>query len=270
MKKKTSLILVLILILFSSAADSYVKSCSTNLSDCCTTTDTLATGSVAYGVNCWEFAEGGYGWDKNAFTCDTRVQINPNKPCLVTCRDSVDKKCACSLSAACIDQCSDTVIGTCKRATFACSGASYSCATGGSPSVECRDTNECQNLCARECGRQTTCGANCGSCCTATCNQATYTQTQRDACIDACEGICKPNEEVCNVVSLLQLITALVGATLIIINAIWWIIADDPAARTSARHGIWYVIFGLIVVAVAMALVGTFTGVSITQCGLLS
>ena len=272
MNKKTSIILVLSLLLFSSAADSYVKKCPIELSACCATTDTLASDSVAYGTNCWEFAEGPYAWDANGFVCDAtnNVQINPSQPCLVTCKNKPDGSCGCSLSSACVDGCEETVVGTCTRATFACSGASYSCAAGGSPSVECRDTLECQSACAKECGRTTTCGADCGPCCVANCNQGTYTQTQKDACIDACEGISKPNEEVCNVVKLLQLITVLVAVALIIINAIMWIISDDPDARTSARHGIWYVIVGLIVVAVAIAIVGAFTGVSILSCSLLS
>jgi Na+-driven multidrug efflux pump len=82
--------------------------------------------------------------------------------------------------------------------------------------------------------------------------------------------LCKANEEVCNVVKLLQLITGLTAIALILINAIWYIVSDDPAARTSARHGIWYVIFGLIVAAAAFVLVGLFTGVSIASCSLLS
>jgi hypothetical protein len=277
MRKRTIVfILILTSLLFAGAADSFVKACKDTQSVCCdaAATNKLMSGSMGYGTNCWRYAEGPYAWDSNQFVCDSTVQINPNKPCVVTCKNKVDAattSCGCSLSSACIDVCSDAVMGICKRATFACSGAAYSCATGGAPTVECRDTEGCRDTCAAECGRITTCGRSCDTCCSQMqCNQATYTQTQREACLGACKGICKANEEVCNMVTLLQIITALVAAALLLINAIKWIISDDPEARTSARHGIWYVIFGLIVVAAAMALVGSLLGVSITSCNLLT
>lgn len=240
----------------------------------------LMSGVKAVGQHCWEYSEGPYdtspnAWDDNKFECTAPVsptpgfQVNVGKPCVVNCKESKTiKACKCYPVTACIDKCVEgSFIPFCTEVpSFECSTSpEYDCATASTkPFVRCDNTKTCKAACAQGCGRETTFGTRCDeNCNTITCNKATYTKNEKDNCMSACVSMCKANQEMCNLMMILDILAALIAAIMLAINGLNWIMSEDPESRAAARGGVNYVIVGVIVVLVGLALVSAILGVSI-------
>lgn len=150
--------------------------------------------------------------------------------------------------------------------------------TSGPPTPVCSD---CNLQCAKACGEATNCieigsaPMPCVDCCnTVTCaGYAAYNElacyiplgarAEACACENACIGTCKFNTSFCNMIILIVIAAGIMGAIMLLLLALKWIISDDPQGRTDARRGIWYVIVGIIIIMSATALVGTILGSNI-------
>ncbi len=231
----------------------------------------LSSGNTALFTHCWEYMEGPYGWDANSFQCNQDVQINPNHPCSVTCAYSLfDQKCKCSLVDACIDSCVDGVVtARCNELkNFACvSSPEYNCLDGAAPEVRCSNTRNCKAECAEGCGRETLCSENGEGCCLhSTCSKQSYNQEEHESCMEACTGMCEANEAMCNIISLLLVVSGFVAVVMLALNGVKWISAENAAARKDARDGVVYTILGVLVGLVALSLVAYLLGTTLT-CG---
>ena len=144
----------------------------------------------------------------------------------------------------------------------------FSCGDGKTPLVWCDpdDCDECMVLCAKECGKMTNCTSDatrrddrieeCAECCSdITCSiypEGSYAQY---ACSEACEGKCEFRSEFCQIIRLLQFLSIGLGVILLSINARRWMMSDNESARDSAKRGIMYVILGMIIIFISLALV---------------
>jgi hypothetical protein len=157
---------------------------------------------------------------------------------------------------------------------FSCNGA----VTDTNPIVSCKDCNDCKVACAQACGESTTCiataSATCEACCdSTTCGKGTYgaydfwncllvpcynSVQESCACKQACRGECEANTSFCNTIELLRLIAGIAAAIMLVIQALRYVMSDEPMDRQNAKEGIWYVLIGALLIMIASALVGYF------------
>jgi len=206
----------------------------------------------------------GYNKSYGGFTCDESVQINYNVSCLVECEyDPRINNCSCILRDTCAIKCLQGRESRCLYGDFICAGPHYRCANGDEPEVKCSTTKNCKYQCAAECGKRTTCTRDCEVCCNsgANCGKLLpypYTKEEFDVCMEACIGLCRANEELCNIIYILGGIAVAVSVFLIMVHGIRWMTADDFEGRQDAKRGIVYVFIGLILVMVAASLASYF------------
>ncbi len=141
----------------------------------------------------------------------------------------------------------------------------YSCWDGTTPTVQCsvalwtgfEDLSDCRLECAAECGRKTLLSDDCTNCTFAGQACGIYlpgSYVQR-ACNNTCVGVCESNKQFCGVIDLLRYSAMFVGVIMLILHGIKWMVSEDVEGRLDAKRGIVYVIFGLIVIVAASALV---------------
>jgi len=138
-----------------------------------------------------------------------------------------------------------------------CSGAE-ACNTGETPDAGFCISVQCPIKCAAECGKLTHCHSldrtQCRTCCSGE-KCAGYGSLELSACIESCTNTCLVNGDFCSMLDILRMLALGAGIILFSINGIRWMIAEDDQGRVEARRGILWVLFGLIVIAVATSLV---------------
>lgn len=205
-----------------------------------------------------------YGTAYGGFTCDSIVQVNAGVPCLVECRydDSINS-CSCALIDACATACVREEKSYCTYDYFMCMGNYYKCANGDEPEVRCSTTRDCRYQCAAECGKRTTCMNNCEACCNSAIacsrtNPIPYGDDEREVCNDACMGICRANEELCNIIRIAQGVAVASAILLIMVQGMKWMVSDDLEGRQDAKSGIGYVFLGLVLALLSTLLASYF------------
>ena len=144
----------------------------------------------------------------------------------------------------------------------------FSCMDGRTPIVWCdpKDCEGCMIRCAKECGDLTDCSfpggseediqSNCMTCChDNVCSKYDENSDELDACRLSCNSKCKFYSEFCNIITLLQILSPGIGIILLSINGIRWITSDDEESRDSAKKGVIYVIIGLLIIMISLAVV---------------
>lgn len=85
--------------------------------------------------------------------------------------------------------------------------------------------------------------------------------------MDSCVGTCLTNNEFCQMINLLRFIAIGIGVVLFAVNGVRWVISEDDQGRMEARRGLLWIVFGLIVVVVAVSLVNyIMTGNLVCRC----
>ncbi|MBN2013748.1 MAG: TrbC/VirB2 family protein [Candidatus Altiarchaeota archaeon] len=211
------------------------------------------------GIACLE-----YGQTYGGLTCDDSIQVNPNVPCLVECKyDESAAECSCTLVEACAMKCDAGPPAACVYDDFICMGLHYKCSNGAEPEVKCSNTVDCKYQCASKCGREATCSTDCENCCNSPlwCNKVSmyaYGNEEKKVCMENCMGVCRANEELCNVLYIIYGVAAGISILLIMFHGMKWMLSDDIEGRQDAKRGIAYVFVGLILIITAASLANYF------------
>ncbi len=142
--------------------------------------------------------------------------------------------------------------------------ADYTCKDGSTPNVRCSNAlwigyanlSDCVLECAAACGRRTLLNDDCENCTVSDmCSVYPVGSTMEMACSNTCFGVCESNKQFCGVIDLLRYAAMFAGVILLILHGFKWMASEDPEGKTDAKRGMAYVMFGLIVIVVASALV---------------
>ncbi len=74
------------------------------------------------------------------------------------------------------------------------------------------------------------------------------------------------NGQIYPLVDIVYGIAAGIAALMIILHGFKWLISEEPAERKEAKERIIYVLYGLIIIIIAVALVNTIYSASISRC----
>jgi hypothetical protein len=170
----------------------------------------------------------------------------------------------------------------------------FACGSGASPTIWCSYddfnsrfiTDDCAPKCAKGCGQLNSChtvaAQTCEQCCgtnspQSRCDGKGYGAYSWGACFfptslggkeacscqQSCIGTCEVNKDFCDVINLLKIVVGIAAAIIIAIHGVMWIKSEDAHGRDDARRGIWYVIVGVIVIAMAGTIVAFLLGKSL-------
>ena len=120
------------------------------------------------------------------------------------------------------------------------------------------DYSNCPELCSRKCAGFTDCKADCGNCCSDYCQNAGLPSEGVAACEDSCDDACKFNSTIYGLIDLVRYIAIAVAAVVFAVCGLKFLVSDDPESRRGAKRCFMYIIFAIILLGVAEALVGLF------------
>lgn len=140
----------------------------------------------------------------------------------------------------------------------------FTCWDGATPTVRCavakwvnyENLSDCWLQCATACGRRTLLSDDCENCTKFDmCSIYLAGSTMEAACNNTCFGVCESNKQFCDVIMLLRYAAMFVGIIMLILHGFKWLVSEDAEGRKDAKRGIAYIMFGLIVIVAASALV---------------
>ena len=123
------------------------------------------------------------------------------------------------------------------------------------------DYGKCPELCSKQCAGFTVCGraeVDCGPCCSSYCKGAGLPIEGEDACVASCKDACNFNSAIHGLINVIRYVAIAVAAVVLAICGLKFIISQDPESRRQAKRCFPYLIFAIVLIGIAQALIGLF------------
>jgi len=123
------------------------------------------------------------------------------------------------------------------------------------------DSAKCPELCGKQCAGFTDCGRageDCGSCCSSYCQNAGLPAGGVNACRVSCRDACSFNSIIYELIDVIRVIALVIAAAVFAICGLRILVSEDPESRREAKKCFVYLIFAIVLLGIAQALVGLF------------